>query len=117
GTCPRGRYAVMIQLLCLPAFLAWARAGISRRQALGLVILAAWGLGYSALVAREPGWWFAEFHPIFNLEVRSPLFAWLPDFIHPSPRTYALCAAWVLVWAALNWFLNRGPSSRPPVLN
>ncbi|MCA1906022.1 MAG: hypothetical protein LDL11_05470, partial [Desulfarculus sp.] len=117
GTCPRGRYAVMVQLLCLPALLAWARAGFSRRQAIALGLLAAWGLFYSVLVAREPGWWFAEFHPIFNLEVRSPLFAWLPDFIHPSPRTYALCAAWVLVWAALNWFLNRGPSSRPPVLN
>lgn len=117
GACPRGRYAVMVQLLCLPAFLTWVRAGLSRRQALALVLLAAWGLIYAALVAREPGWWFAEFHPIFNLDVRSPLFAWLPDFIHPSPRTYTLCAAWGLVCAALNLFLARGNPTRPPVLN
>lgn len=105
GTCPRGRYAVMVQLLCLPTFLAWARAGFSRRQAWALGLLAAWSLVYAALVALEPGWWFAQFHPIFNLDVQSPLFAWLPDFIHPSPRTYALCAAWALVFAVLNWFL------------
>lgn len=117
GTCPRGRYAVMVQLLCLPAFLAWARAGFSHRQAFVLGLLAAWGLVYAALVALEPGWWFAQFHPIFNLDPRSPIFAWLPDFIHPSPRAYALCAAWALVFAALHWFLARGETPRPPRLN
>lgn len=109
GTCARGRYAVAIQVLSLPAWLAWARLGFSRRQALALALLAAWGLTYGAVVAWQPKWWFAKFHPIFNLDTRSPLFAWLPDLAQPSTRAYVLCAAWSLALAGLNWWLARGP--------
>ncbi|MBI5523577.1 MAG: hypothetical protein HY910_13190 [Desulfarculus sp.] len=114
GTCARGRYAVPVQLLTLPAWLAWARLGFSRRQALALALLAAWGLAYGAVVALNPKWWFAKFHPIFNLDTRSPLFAWLPDMAQPSMRAYVLCAAWSLGLVGLNWWLARGPRPAGP---
>jgi hypothetical protein len=107
GTCPRGRYAVAVQVLALPGLLAWARLGLSRRQGTVLALLAAWGLAYGALVAANPKWWLAKFHPIFNLDPRSPLFAWLPDLAQPSARALLLSAAWALLLAGLLWFLAR----------
>lgn len=73
--------------------------------------VAAWGLTYGAIVAGRSRWWFAKFHPIFNLDTHSPLFAWLPDLAQPTPRAYALCAAWGLVALGLAWLLAR--ASRP----
>ncbi|MFH1033497.1 MAG: hypothetical protein V1806_03240 [Pseudomonadota bacterium] len=109
GTCARGRYAVAVQVLALPGLLAWARLGLGRRQAWGLALLAGWGLAYGALVAFQPKWWFVKFHPIFNLDTRSPLFAWLPDLAQPTSRALWLCGAWALLLGGMIWWLARRP--------
>lgn len=94
-------------MLALPELLAWARLGWGRGLRWLLGLMAAWGLTYGAIVAGRPRWWFAKFHPIFNLDTHSPLFAWLPDLSEPTPRAYALCAAWGLVALGLAWLLAR----------
>ena len=109
GTCPAGRYGVLVQWLALPAFLAWARAGISRRQAGLLAIPLVAGVFQSAWLLRRPNWWYRPYHPLLANSRFARFAEALPWFDLDAPGTARLALLWTgvfVAYAVLVWRLR-----------
>lgn len=87
GTCPRGRYFVIPQLLFMVLAIIWLKEEQGRMyKLLGLIVLGAVGLMQLFWLAQYPKWWFAGFHPLFSWqEIHVLIFhlPFLPDDAEP----------------------------------
>lgn len=80
GTCPRGRYYVIPQILFMVLLCIWLKKEDGRKHKMFWVIgLGSLGLMQIIWLASHPNWWFRAFQPIFAWKEIQPLFDYLPS--------------------------------------
>ena len=69
GTCPAGRYQVVVACMLLYALVSSIQrlpAGILRRMIPAIIIFGLLSLAISAVVAQSPHYWYRRYHPLFG---------------------------------------------------
>jgi len=123
GMCPAGRYqTILAYLLLLPTLRAFAVASNRWRARLFATLLALGVLGVviGLGMAREPRFWFRDYHPLFGYAPLQRFYDWLPpsDPARFGLKRYSLY--WLLCFGATlglydagRWLCRHGTPPTP----
>ncbi len=103
GTCPAGRYGVILQWLALPAFLMWMKLGLSSIQKIMLALPLLYGAGQSLILYSHPNWWYRTYNPLFAQPLIQRCYPLLPNFKEFNSTSILTACVWVAVFAIYAW--------------
>lgn len=91
GTCPAGRYQVMVACILVYSLASSIRrlpASVLRRMIPATVILGLLSLTIGIIVAQSPNYWYRQYHPLFGYVQIQHHYRWLPSFATGIPNRY-----------------------------
>lgn len=84
GQCPAGRYSIVFLWMALPAFIMWAKTGMTLREKIAITILLVLGFMQTIFLFDNPGAWRTDFHIMLNFPETHFFHAYMPWLYKPD---------------------------------
>jgi hypothetical protein len=94
GEGPAGRYSVVFLWMVLPAFIMWAKTGMTKREKIAVVIPLFLGFVQTLFLFDEPGSWRVPFHIMLTFPETHFFHVYLPWLYQPDTGEWLKAFYW-----------------------